>query len=64
VGQILKAAKAPLTLTDWITRADDLFQQNGGASNLKESRYWIVNLLPVLEVLGIVTVAGDTITKA
>ncbi len=60
---VIKRAKNPMTVEDWVKRTDELYVKEGGKSNLKESRYAVNVTVKVLEAYGLIEVKGDKVSK-
>jgi hypothetical protein len=60
---VVKRAKNPMTVEDWVKRTDELYVKEGGKSNLRESRYAVNVAVKVLEVYGLIEVEGDKVSK-
>ncbi len=60
---VIKRAKNPMTVEDWVKRADELYVKEGGKPNLKESRYAVNVTVKVLETYGLIEVTGDKVSK-
>ena len=60
---VIKRAKNPMTVEDWVKRADELYVKEGGKPNLKESRYAVNVAVKVLETYGLIEVTGDKVSK-
>jgi len=60
---VIKRAKNPMTVEDWVKRTDELYVKEGGKPNLKESRYAVNVAVKVLEAYGLIEVTGDKVSK-
>jgi hypothetical protein len=60
---VIKRAKNPMTVEDWVKKTDELYVQEGGKPNLRESRYAVNVAVKVLEVYGLIEVEGDKVSK-
>lgn len=60
---VIKRAKNPMTVEDWVKRTDELYVKEGGKPNLKESRYAVNVAVKVLETYGLIEVKGDKVSK-
>ena len=60
---VIKRAKNPMTIEDWVKRTDELYVKEGGKPNLKESRYAVNVAVKVLETYGLIEVKGDKVSK-
>ena len=60
---VIKRAKSPMTVEDWVKRTDELYVKEGGKPNLKESRYAVNVAVKVLETYGLIEVTGDKVSK-
>jgi len=60
---VIKRAKNPMTVEDWVKRTDELYVKEGGKMNLKESRYAVNVAVKVLEAYGLIEVKGDKVSK-
>ena len=60
---VIKRAKNPMIVEDWVKRTDELYVKEGGKPNLKESRYAVNVAVKVLEAYGLIEVKGDKVSK-
>ncbi len=60
---VIKRAKNPMTVEDWVKKTDELYVKEGGKPNLRESRYAVNVAVKVLEVYGLIEVEGDKVSK-
>jgi len=60
---VIKRAKNPMIVEDWVKRTDELYVKEGGKPNLKESRYAVNVAVKVLEAYGLIEVKGGKVSK-
>ncbi len=61
---VVKNAKKPLTIDEWIKKADEMYVKKGGSSNPKESRYAVNVAIKALVAYGVIDLDGNQVTKA